>query len=289
MKIIEQIDTGLLRCVRTGKTLRRDGNKLTTPDGSSQYPLERGEVPILLKDAVTATALQENNPEMAEEYTAPSLYQRLRNYFYKDYSSQELKNLFHQSIGKRPETEVVLSIGGGPIRDTPFITNLNIGPYPNVDIVGDAHELPYNDNTVDAIYISAVLEHLREPIKAVKEIYRVLKPGGQVFSVTPFMQAYHGYPNHFQNYTITGHEYLFASNGFKILAVGAGLGPVVAMTTLTARFFIEYLPPVLNLIVGRSVQALGLLLRPFDTLLEKTPKRHIIASATHVLAEKPKA
>lgn len=287
MKISEQINAGLLRCVRTGATLHLDGNTLTTPDGNSRYPMERGAVPIMLKDAVTATSLQENNPKMEEEYTAPSLYQRLRNYLYKDYSSRELKDLFHQSIGSRPENQLVLSIGGGPIRDTPYITNLNIGPYPNVDIVGDAHELPYNDNTVDAIYISAVLEHLKEPIKAVKEIYRVLKPGGQVFSVTPFMQAYHGYPNHFQNYTITGHEYLFASNGFNIIKVGAGLGPIVAMTTLNARFCLEYLPPVLNIIVGRAVQAIGLLLRPLDTLLEKTPKRHIIASATHVLAQKP--
>ena len=46
------------------------------------------------------------------------------------------------------------------------------------DIVGDIHELPLEDNSVDAILCSAVLEHVEEPQRAVKEMYRVLKKGG---------------------------------------------------------------------------------------------------------------
>jgi len=42
----------------------------------------------------------------------------------------------------------------------------------------DLYKLPYADNTFDAVFISAVLGNLREPIRGVREAHRVLKPGG---------------------------------------------------------------------------------------------------------------
>ena len=43
---------------------------------------------------------------------------------------------------------------------------------------GDIHELPFEDESFDAVYAHAVLMHLRDPIRAVREVWRVLKPGG---------------------------------------------------------------------------------------------------------------
>jgi len=40
------------------------------------------------------------------------------------------------------------------------------------------YELPFSDNTFDAVFSHAVVEHLSDPIKALKELVRVLKPGG---------------------------------------------------------------------------------------------------------------
>lgn len=286
MKIADQIDQGKLRCVRTGGTLARNGDTLVC--GAERYMLAHGKVPVILKSQADIEATLNDNPAMEEEYRTPNLYQRLRDRFYRDYNSHDFIALAQKFINGRPAEELMLSIGGGPIRDGENVTNLNIGTFPNVDIVGDAHDLPYVDGSVDAIYCSAVLEHVREPITAVREMHRVLKPGAQVLSVIPFMQAYHGYPHHYQNFTISGHEYLYASNGFRVISSGAPLGPTVALTTLLARYFIEYLPKTarLNVIIGRGVQALGLVLRPIDRLLESHPERHVLASATYVLAEK---
>jgi len=286
MDVRDQINAGMLRCVRTGMTLALDGKVLVTGDGQSRYAMARDAVPIILKSEDDIQKLLEQNTEMEDEYNSPSLYQRIRNYFYKDFSSHDFIAVLDTVIRNRPANEAIISIGGGPTRDGPNVTNLNIGPFPNVDIIGDAHDLPYNDCVLDAIYCTAVLEHLREPITAVQEMHRVLKPRRQVLSVIPFMQGYHGYPSHFQNYTLSGHEYLYSSHGFKVISSGACLGPVVAMTNLNAQFFLEYMPPVLNVLLGRGMQLLGLLLRPLDRLLEKNPKRHILASATYVLAEK---
>ncbi|MDD4271828.1 MAG: methyltransferase domain-containing protein [Patescibacteria group bacterium] len=80
------------------------------------------------------------------------------------------------------------------------------------DIVGDIHNLPMPDASVDAIICIAVLEHVEEPLKAMKEIYRVLKPGGYAFFYVPFLYYYHPCENYYQDF------YRFTYDGVKYLA-----------------------------------------------------------------------
>jgi ubiquinone/menaquinone biosynthesis C-methylase UbiE len=47
-------------------------------------------------------------------------------------------------------------------------------------LVGDVADLPFADSTFDAVFCSAVLQHLREPLNALREFRRVLRPGGVV-------------------------------------------------------------------------------------------------------------
>ncbi|MCY4447513.1 MAG: class I SAM-dependent methyltransferase [Chloroflexi bacterium] len=44
----------------------------------------------------------------------------------------------------------------------------------------DVHELPFPDASFDAVFAHAVLQHVKEPIRALGEIHRVLRPGGVV-------------------------------------------------------------------------------------------------------------
>jgi SAM-dependent methyltransferase len=46
---------------------------------------------------------------------------------------------------------------------------------------GDAHSLPFEENSFDAVYCRYVLEHLSDPPRALSEMRRVLRPGGRVF------------------------------------------------------------------------------------------------------------
>jgi len=50
---------------------------------------------------------------------------------------------------------------------------------------GDLISAKYPPNYFDAITLQDVIEHVGSPIRDIKEIYRVLKPGGIVFIVTP--------------------------------------------------------------------------------------------------------
>ena len=77
-------------------------------------------------------------------------------------------------------------------------------------IVGDIHSLPFKDESADAIICKAVLEHVPEPQKAVKEMYRILRKGGRFFVYVPFLYPYHGgiYKDYYR-FTADGVEYMF--------------------------------------------------------------------------------
>jgi SAM-dependent methyltransferase len=70
----------------------------------------------------------------------------------------------------------------------------------NPDIVGDIHNLPFADNSKEAILCLAVLEHVENPIKAMDELYRVLKPGGKLLLYVPFLYYYHAEKGYYGDY-----------------------------------------------------------------------------------------
>ncbi|MDQ8185920.1 class I SAM-dependent methyltransferase [Pelagicoccus sp. SDUM812002] len=103
----------------------------------------------------------------------------------------------------------VLDCGSGS-RERKFknVINFEIHPYPGVDVVGIAEELPFKNQSFELVISLAVLEHVKNPEKAAREMQRVLKPGGLIWIDVAFMQPYHGYPAHFYNMTQQGLEQL---------------------------------------------------------------------------------
>ncbi len=58
--------------------------------------------------------------------------------------------------------------------------NFKLRGLPGRFIHHDAEDLPFDDNSFDVVYSSGVLHHTPNTIRVVREIYRVLKPGGRV-------------------------------------------------------------------------------------------------------------
>lgn len=56
---------------------------------------------------------------------------------------------------------------------------------PSVDIKVDITDIPYPENTFDIILCSHVLEHVEDDKTAMKELFRVLKPGGWSYLAVP--------------------------------------------------------------------------------------------------------
>lgn len=66
-----------------------------------------------------------------------------------------------------------------------------------IDIVSDILSIPLPDETFDAVLCTEVLEHLPDPVLALKEFSRLLKRGGVLILTAPFCSLTHFAPYHF--------------------------------------------------------------------------------------------
>ena len=112
----------------------------------------------------------------------------------------------------------------------PYRSLFNVSEYVGVDFHGQGHShehesidvfydgitLPFNDNRFDNIFSSEVFEHVFNLEHILKELNRVLKPGGNLFVTCPFAICEHEAPNDFARYTSYGIKDLLTRNGFEI-------------------------------------------------------------------------
>lgn len=123
---------------------------------------------------------------------------------------------------------------GGAGCVVPGYINLDLFPVPGVDVAADAESLPFPDGIFDRIECDAVLEHVRQPEEVVREVQRVLAPGGYAHLVAPFCHPFHEYPKDYRRFTPDGLKQL--ALGLEVVAEGWRTGP----TATLLLFVIEY-------------------------------------------------
>jgi SAM-dependent methyltransferase len=148
---------------------------------------------------------------------------------------------FHHALRDRLEAaareiapgSLVLDAGAGECPHAPLFAHTRyikmdrgIGDaawdYSGIDVQGDIQALPFATGAFDAVVNIQVLEHLNEPSDAVREMARVLKPGGRLILTTVQCWEIHQHPNDFFRFTHYGLAYLFrkASLESRIEALG---------------------------------------------------------------------
>ena len=151
---------------------------------------------------------------------------------------------------------------GGAGRQVAGYINLDLFAVPGVDIAGNAEQLPFPDAVFSRVECDAVLEHVRQPELVMREIERVLAPGGYVHLVTPFCHPFHAYPKDFRRYTLDGLKEL--ARGLEPVAEGWRTGPTATLLV----FSIEYAKLLFPSRVWRAVAhgVLGWVLFPLRYL-----------------------
>lgn len=80
----------------------------------------------------------------------------------------------------------------------------------NEDVGGDITEIAFPEASIDTVICTEVLEHCADPWRAVRELRRVLKPGGRLFATSPFFWPWHG--------TVDYRDYWrFTAQGWELL------------------------------------------------------------------------
>ncbi len=126
-------------------------------------------------------------------------------------------------------TGKVVNIGSGPLRLRSDVVNYDITAYTEVDVVADIGHLPIEDGTVDTFVCDNVLEHVPDPRQAIRELHRILKPGGVGYISTPFLYPFHASPHDYQRWTASGLTVL--CKDFSEVRVGVRSGLFSALNT----------------------------------------------------------
>ena len=143
------------------------------------------------------------------------------------------------TLQKIPTGSRILDAGGGELQYKPLCEHLNYvsqdfaqydgegdgkglqtGAWDQtrLDIISDITAIPEPDASFDAIMCIEVFEHLPEPIKAIKEFSRLLRPGGHLIITAPFCSLTHFAPYHFYTgFNRYFYEEHLSKNGFKII------------------------------------------------------------------------
>ncbi len=166
-------------------------------------------VPIFLPDAV-------------EVVTVPSAH-----------TSNAMSAEFEDILARGDRRVLHLGAGSTSIK-YPGCVELEYKIFRHTDVVGDAHALPFRDNSFDHVFAFNVFEHLRDPATAAREIRRVLKPDGAVAVHTAFLQPLHEEPRHYYNATEYGVREWFSDFEIEKCEVSGNFSPGFMLGFLAA-------------------------------------------------------
>lgn len=185
------------------------------------------------------------------------------------------------------EGDVVVDIGSGNYRFSDAVVNVDLMPYPNVDVVTSADGLPFADESVDILISIAVLEHVPDPTAVIAECARILKVDGTAYIYVPFIQGFHAAPHDFQRLTLPG---LKLAMGAFLIERTENFGPTSGLVWVLG----DWLSIVLSFGFSRLQRVMALvftvLLSPLkflDVALRHFPGAETISTGFLVVAKKP--
>lgn len=149
--------------------------------------------------------------------------------------------------------------------------------YGSIDYVSDITAIPVPQESFDVILCTEVLEHVPEPIEAVKEFARILKPDGRLLLTAPLGSGLHQEPYHFYGgYTPHWYQKFLVEAGFERVTVQPNGGFYTHFAQESIRFALFLVPwrswrhlifmPLWLLMLPWCIIVAPLVARPLDHL-----------------------
>lgn len=240
--MLKKISFDNLCCPVCKSLLNRQDDSLECSNKSCQsvFPIVR-EIPVLINEANSLFRIKDfvENRDTTYQTDQPKWKTQLKNFLpslNKNYKSAQNFQRFAAALKEKSETPKILIIGGAvegeglnveKLFDGMEVIESDVAFGERTNLICDAHDIPFSDETFDGVIIQAVLEHIVNPQECIAEIYRVLKKDGFVYSETPFMQQVHLGRYDFTRFTHLGHRRLFRN--FEEIESGAACGSGMAL------------------------------------------------------------
>lgn len=209
---------------------------------------------------------------------------------YGDHNDAKIvKKTLSDLLTSLPEDALGLNIGAGKSNLDPRILNLEIKDGQGIDIVGSVEDIPAKDSSFDFVITQEVLEHVESPLKGIKEIHRVLKPGGLAYIQLPFIIGFHPCPNDYWRFSHEGMRALADSSGLDVIELDMSVGPAVGFYRILVEFFAVLISFNIYSIYMSAKLSASLFFYPIkwlDPLLSKSPQARRIAGGYFMLCKK---
>lgn len=140
----------------------------------------------------------------------------------------------HTALSQVTLTGSVLDVGGDKnsayqsiFKGTYSLTTMNLDPKTSPDITADLEEpLPLTNALYDGVLLINVLEHIFNYKELLNESVRILKPGGQIVIIVPFLFPVHPSPRDYHRFTeetLQRECEMRSLQHVKIVALGSGV------------------------------------------------------------------
>lgn len=300
MKTIDEHLLGSLRCPACRGRLSLAPDSATCAACSAKFPVVRG-VPVLVDESKSVFKIADCVATDGARERPPTWKDKVRGTLQKvigstgeNLSGREKLGLLAGRLREESKAPRVLILGGASIGvgaealvlDPAFtVVESDIVFGPRTNLVCDAHEIPFEDGTFDAVVAQAVLEYVIDPFRVVDEIHRVLRPRGFVYAESPFMQQVHGGAYDFFRFTHVGHRRLFRR--FEEVDSGVTCGSGMALRW-SYRYFLRNLTHYKPLRAAADMFAVATSrwISRFDRELKDTPAMYDAASAFYFLGRR---
>lgn len=161
-----------------------------------------------------------------------------------------------------PPGSRVLDVGAGPARYRRLFTHCEYktqdfkkltpqqakwteaSDYADIDYVSDISAIPVPDESFDVVLCTEVLEHVPDPIAAIREVGRILRTGGRLLLTAPQRSGSHQAPYHYYGgFTPDWYRLILPQNGLRIESIEPNGGFFRAYGEETQRFVLMVLGP----------------------------------------------